>query len=208
TDNAGNVFTTPAITNVRVDNTPPTTSIDDPGANLRGTKSLTAAASDTGSGVSQVDFQISPAGANSWTTLGSTATSPYGLSFDTTSYADGVYDFRTVATDVAGNVFYGSPVANRRIDNTPPTATMGNPGSPLRTTVTLSSTTGDAGGSGLASVQYEASRNGGAYTPIPATWNTAGSGDGTYSLRVVATDAGGHGSTFHSVPRLRVRNSP
>src|SRR5439155_4103843 len=165
------------------------------------------AASDTGSGVLQVDFQISPAGANSWTTFGSTATSPYAISFDTTGYADGLYDFRTVATDVAGNIFYGTPIANRRIDNTPPTAIMGNPGSPLRSTVTLSSTTGDAGGSGLSSVQYEASRNGGAYTPISGTWNTAGSGDGNYSLRVVATDIAGNVTTSAAVSGIVVDNT-
>src|SRR5207249_404600 len=105
---------------------------------------------------------------------------------------DGLYDVRTVATDVAGNVVYGAPVTNRRIDNTPPTATMGNPGTPLRSTVTLTSTTADAGGSGIASIHYEASRNGGAYATASSTWNTAGSGDGTYALRVVATDVAGN----------------
>src|SRR5207247_2159537 len=141
------------------------------------------------SGVASVAYQYSSDG-STWVT-----TPPTWDTVGPPAVDDGVYELQLVVTDNAGNVFTTPAITNVRVDNTPPTATMGNPGSPLRTTVTLSSTTGDAGGSGLASVQYEASRNGGAYTPISATWNTAGSGDGTYSLRVVATDVAGNVTT-------------
>ncbi len=207
TDNAGNVFTSTAITNVRVDNTPPTTSMDDPGANLRGTKSLTAAASDTGSGVTQVDFQVSPAGAAAWSSVSVATTAPYGVSVDTHTLTDGLYDFRSVATDAAGNVVIGSAVTNRRVDNTPPTASMNNPGTPLRTTVTLSSVTSDPGGSGIGSVQYQASKNGGAYATVASTWNTASTGDGTYSLRVLATDVAGNQLLSTPVNNIVVDNT-
>ena len=77
---------------------------------MRQTVTLVGQASDAGSGVQQVDFQISPTGANSWTTIGAAAGVPYQVGFDTTTYADGLYDFRTVARDVAGNQTEGAPV--------------------------------------------------------------------------------------------------
>ena len=68
TDNAGNVFTSTAIT-VRVDNTNPTGSVTAPAAaaNLRDTVALTSNSADAGSGVATVQFQRSPAGAGTWT---------------------------------------------------------------------------------------------------------------------------------------------
>src|SRR5439155_8328213 len=74
-------------------------------------------------------------------------------------------------------------------------------------TVTLTSTTGDAGGSGIASTQYQASRNGGAYATVSSTWNTAGSGDGTYALRVIATDVAGNQTVSAAVAGIVVDNT-
>ncbi|MHB8643094.1 MAG: OmpL47-type beta-barrel domain-containing protein [Gaiellaceae bacterium] len=206
TDNAGNVFTSTPITNVRVDNTPPTSTMDDPGANLRGTVSLTAAASDTGSGVASVAFQAAASGTGAWSTVGTATTGPYAVSLDTTTLPDGLYDFRTITTDAAGNVFTSASVVNRRVDNTPPTATMTNPGTPLRGVVSLASSSADAGGSGVASVQYEVS-NGGAYAPVAASWNTAGSADGTYSVHVVVRDVAGNVTTSAPVTGILVDNT-
>ena len=52
--------------------------------------------------------------------------------------ADGVYDVRALAADLAGNTTASATVASRRIDNTPPTVTMDDPGGYIRGTVTLS----------------------------------------------------------------------
>ena len=60
--------------------------MNDPGAYLSGTVSLTANASDAGSGVDTVAFQRSPAGAGAWTAV--------GASWNTTAVADGLYDLR------------------------------------------------------------------------------------------------------------------
>src|SRR5262249_57555332 len=68
-DVAGNTATSAAVTNVRVDNTPPTTSQNDPGQYLRATKTLSGSAADSGSGVDHVDFERAPAGGGSWTTI-------------------------------------------------------------------------------------------------------------------------------------------
>ena len=149
---------------VTIDRVAPSASLDDPGANLRGTVSLTGSGSDPGgSGVASLTFQRSPAGAGTWTTVGTDTSSPYSVSFDTTAVADGLYDLRAVATDNAGNTTLSTIVANRRVDNTAPSASLDDPGANLRGTVTLTSTASDAG-SGIASRVY-------AYSPAGAgTW--------------------------------------
>ena len=102
-------------------------------------------------------------------------------SWNTASLADGLYDVRTVATDVAGNP--GTPsavVANRRLDNNAPTATMTAPAANLTGSVTLPSTSADAAnGTGVASVRYE-------YKPSAgSTWVTACTGLGDAVLVLV-----------------------
>jgi len=206
TDVAGNVTDSAPVEDRLVDNTPPATAIDDPGANLRAIVSLRGTATDTGSGVQNVDFQISPTGANSWTTIGSAAGAPYEVPFDTSGYTDGLYDFRTVARDVAGNVNEGDPVVGRRIDNTPPAATMNDPGANLRGTVNLSSVSDDLGGSGVSSVVYEA-LIGGTWTGISQTWATNSVSDGAYDLHVVVMDVAGNVTTSLPVAGRRVDNT-
>src|SRR5439155_23802754 len=95
TDAAGNSAYTNVVTGRRVDNTAPTTLLADPGANLRGTVTLSSTNSDTGSGIASVTYQQSPAGANTWTTVPAT--------WDTTSVSDCLYDVRVVVLDNAGN---------------------------------------------------------------------------------------------------------
>ena len=51
TDNAGNRTESTPVEDRRIDNSPPATALDDPGANLRATVTLKGSASDTGSGV-------------------------------------------------------------------------------------------------------------------------------------------------------------
>jgi len=115
----------------KVDNVNPSVTMSDPGSPVTGTITLqTSAASDTDSYVAQVQFQRSPAGAGSWTNVGSAdTTSPYSVSFDTTTVGDGLYDFRAVATDGAGNAANSATISNRRIDNTAPSSTTTFPAS-------------------------------------------------------------------------------
>jgi hypothetical protein len=211
-DVAGNSAASAAVTNVRIDNTPPTTSQDDPGPYLRATKTLTGSAADSGSGIDHVDFQRAPTGGGSWTTIGSSTVSPYSVSFDTTSVSDGHYDFRTVAFDVAGNQAAATPVTDRLVDNTPPNATLNDPGAYLRGAVSLTSGTSDPGGanaSGIVGVAYEYSTNGG------STWQSTGSTfdstsvpDGNVDLHVVATDAAGNVTTSATVTKLVDNTKP
>ncbi|MDX6471205.1 MAG: large repetitive protein, partial [Gaiellaceae bacterium] len=221
TDHAGNVTTSAAVPNVKIDNTQPVTAQDDPGANLHNTITLTGTAADpndpqgvAGSGVDHVDFQISPAGANSWTTVGTDSTDPYTASYDTHSVTDGHYDFRTVAYDVAGNETQGTPVTNRLIDNTKPTVQLADPGANRHGIVDLSvglvqDDPGGANASGIVSTAYSISADGGAtWTGVPATWNTAGGiPDGLYDIEVVVTDAAGNVSDASVVTGRRIDNT-
>ncbi|MDX6484081.1 MAG: hypothetical protein QOE95_1852, partial [Gaiellaceae bacterium] len=215
-DNAGNQTTDTLAADVRVDNTAPSSSQDDPGQYLRQTIALTGSAADPddpagrpGSGVTQVRFEVSPAGADTWTAVGTAASPPYSASLDTSTLADGHYDFRTVATDAAGNEAPGGMAANRLVDNTAPTASMGDPGANLRGTVTLASTNADPGAdaSGISSVDYEVS-SGGGWTPVPDNWSTTSMPDGLYDLRVTATDRAGNATTSSTVGGRRVDNTP
>ena len=174
-DLAGNTSTYNSGQVLKEDRGAPTASISDPGANLRATVTLNGSASDALSAVASVAFERSPAGAGTWTTIGSDSSAPYSFSFDTTAVADGLYDFRTVATDLAGNTGNGTAVASRRVDNTAPSATMDNPGSPLRGTVVLGSSVID-NGSGVGTVSYEYSPAGAnSWTATAASWNTTSS---------------------------------
>ena len=114
TDNAGNTSSS-TVVNVRVDNTLPTATIDDPGQYVHGIVTLSSTTADSGSGIGQVAYQYSAAGAETWSTT--------GAAWDTTSLSDGQYDLRVSATDRAGNV-QTSTVRTVTVDNTPPTAVL------------------------------------------------------------------------------------
>src|SRR5207249_1912026 len=86
----------------------------------------------------------------------------------------------------------------------PPSATIGDPGSYVSGSVSLTSTSSDPGGSGIASLAFEKSLAGaGTYTPVAATWNTTPADDELYDLRVVVIDNAGNVAT--SAPRTNVR---
>jgi hypothetical protein len=223
TDNAGNQTPSTPVASVKVDNTVPTTSQDDPGQYLRGTIALSGSAVDPqdpqhepGSGVDRVEFQVVAEGGTGWTTIGTVTslTGPYSFNFDTTAGTtpDGWYDFRTVATDRVGNVQGATPVTHRLVDNTVPTATMTDPGQNLRGIVALASTTDDPGGavaSGVATVTYEyAAQSDGVWHATPATWDTRSLTDGLYDVRVTAVDRAGNSTTSAAVSGRRIDNTP
>jgi hypothetical protein len=123
TDAAGNVAMSSSVT-VNVDSTAPLVVLDDPGANLSGTVTLTATTS--GSPAARVTFERSPAGASNWTAIATDSAAPWSASFDTTSLGDGLYDLRAVAADALGNE-RASVRSGIRIDNGVPTLVSSNP---------------------------------------------------------------------------------
>jgi Bacterial Ig domain len=208
-NDAGGTATSTAVTNRRVDNTAPAAGITDPGTPLRGTVSVDATGTDGGSGVANVTVQRSPAGAGTWTDICTDSSSPYSCSFDTTGVSDGLYDLRAVTTDNAGNTTNSTTVTNRRIDNTAPTATMTNPGSPITATKSFDGTSTDTGGSGVASLTFQVSPTGAGTwsdmcsdttSPYSCSYDTSALADGQYDFRSLASDNGGNtaNSTVYS----------
>jgi Bacterial Ig domain/Bacterial Ig-like domain len=201
----------------RSDATLPTAvTIADPGSPLRGTVSLSGTASDSGSGIASLQLQYAPAGTSTWATGCTATSSPYTCSFDTTVLADGLYDLRSVASDVAGNTTTSTTVPSRRIDNTAPAVTLGDPGAFIRATITLTATPSDSG-SGVASVAIQRAPTGtttwttvctAAATPYSCTLNTAGLADGGYDLQAVATDVAGNTTTSVVVNRVVDNTAP
>jgi Bacterial Ig domain len=213
TDGAGYERTSAVIASRRVDNTLPSVSLSDPGV-LTGSKTLSATASDAGSGLASlaIDYRLADSG-GAWTNVCTGATSPRSCVLNSGLLADGSYELRARATDAAGNV--DDSALTRLADNTAPSsATLANPGASLSGNVALTGTAADAG-SGVAAwtVQYRTS-GGGTWTdacsdtaaPYGCTWATAGVADGLYDLRAVARDGAGNTTTSAIVSSVRVDN--
>jgi hypothetical protein len=93
------------------------------------------------------------------------------------------------------------------VDNTAPGAAMNDPGAYLRATVPLTANAADAG-SGVATVAFQRSPAGaGAWTAVPASWDTTGVADGLYDLRVTVTDNAGNSAISAPVANRRVDNT-
>ena len=178
-------------------------SVSDPGTPLRGTVTLSGTATDSGSGVAAVRMQYAPAGTSTWTTGCTVTTAPYSCSLNTAALADGLYDLRAQAVDVAGNASNSAMVANRRVDNTAPAVSVIDPGAYVRQTITVSAAASDAG-SGVTSVTIQRAPTGtSAWTTIctdttsaySCSLNTTVLADGGYDFRATATDAAGNATT-------------
>ena len=196
-------------------------SMTPPSPPLKGTVSLSATASETAGGtITNVEIQRSPAGAGTWSPACSTSVSPYTCSFNTTTVTSGLYDFRARATSSSGYTRTSAVVADRLVDNTPPSATMTDPGAWFGgSAVPLSSSSSDnSGGSGVTSVRYE-------YRTTPSgAWTTACTGStapnhscnfnasalttGTaYDFRAVAIDAATNEGASTPVTNRRADNA-
>jgi hypothetical protein len=206
-DNAGNTFTSPLVTNVRVDNTAPTSvTVSAPSSYVRGSVNLTSTMTDTGSSIASAKFQSSPTGANTWTDIATVSGAPFNTTWNTTGL-NAVYDLRVIATDNAGNATT-SPTVTVTVDNTnPTTAQITAPSNGFTgdsAAVTLSANAGDnAGGSGVASVQFKLGGldQGPALTTAPysTSWDPSTLGDGDYQLTAVVTDKAGNQLTSAAI---------
>lgn len=196
----------------RVDNTAPATAVS-AATPLTGTPTVSATATDGGSGVLSVAFDARPSSGGAWTPICTDGTAPYSCAWNTTGVADGAWDVRATTTDNAGNTS-SATTTNRIVDNTAPTITLTNPGTPLAGTVALGSTTADGAGSGVTSVlyQYRTSPAGawttactGATAPFSCNWATPATG--TYDLQAVATDGVGKTTTSAVITSRLVDNT-
>src|SRR5688500_17923918 len=203
---------TDSVGSRRVDNTAPATGVS-AATPLTGTATVTATATDGGSGVISVALDARPSSGGSWTAICTKGSAPYSYSLDTTAVADGAWDVRATATDAAANPSTAT-TTNRTSDNTAPTITLTNPGTLLGGTITLSSTTGDGAGSGVASVAYQYRTSpAGTWTaacssstaPFSCSWATPATG--SYDLRAIATDGVGKQTTSAVISARQVDNT-
>jgi hypothetical protein len=204
---------TDTVSSRRVDNTVPATSVT-AATPLTGSATVSATASDTGgSGVISVALEARPSSGGAWTAICTKAAAPYSCSWDTSAVADGAWDVRSTATDAAGNTA-GSTTTNRIVDNTGPSVSVTDPGSPIGGTIALSSTTGDGAGSGVTTVayQYRTSPSGSwtaacSSSTAPFSCNWATPATGTYDLRAIATDGVSKQTTSAVVSARQVDNT-
>jgi len=215
-DAAGNQSASAAISvmvsNSATDPTPPTVSMTAPGngSTVTGTTvALSATASDN-VGVVGVQFRLNG------TNLGAEDTSsPFSISWNTTSALNGSYSLTAVARDAAGNQTTSAAisvmVSNSAPDPTPPTVSMTAPGNGATvtgTTVALSATASD--NVGVVGVQFRLNGTNlgveDTSSPFSISWNTTTVLNGSYSLTAVARDAAGN-QTTSAVVTVTVSNT-
>ncbi len=174
-DLVGNEATSAASVTVQVDTAAPSVTLNDPGANLAGTVTLSATATDAASGIASVVFQRSPADAGTWTTITG--------SWDTTSVADGLYDLRAIATDAAGNATTSAVVEDRRVDNVSPDTTIDSaPADPDNdATPTFVFSSSESGST------FQCRFDGGAWSPCASPLTTGALPDGARTFEVRAS---------------------
>jgi chitinase len=206
--------TASAVVTRRVDNVAPATpTLANPGTTLQGTVDVTGTAADAESGVASWALEYRAAGGATWTPACSDGTAPYGCAWNTTAVADGLYDLRAVATDGGGLTKASAALTSRRVDNLGPTVTLGDPGTPVRGSVTLTATATDP--AGVSSVVFERKATSSSTwttictvnaSPWTCAWNTGGAADGVFDLRVRATDTLGHVSVA-TIPGRQIDNT-
>ncbi|WP_375764765.1 Ig-like domain-containing protein [Archangium gephyra] len=188
-DSAGNAGTSASIL-VYLDNTPPDVAIASPAqeALLRGTAVITATASDN-QGMARVEFY------DGATLLGTDATSPYQVSWNTASAANGAHSLTAKAFDSAGNVGTSDAVTVT-LDNTAPTTALTAPaqGASVRGIVAVSATASD--NLGVDRVEFYAGTTllGTSTTaPYVVSWDTTALASGsTVTLTTKAYDTAGN----------------
>lgn len=205
-DAAGNSTTSAqVIVNVsNIDATAPTVNISAPGAgNVSGTISVSANASDN-IGVVGVQFQLD--GVNLGT---EDLTSPYSISWNTTTAANGNHTLTAIARDAAGNKTTSADViVNVNNDVTAPTVAISSPtGGNVLGTISVTASASD--NVGVVGVQFLLDGNnlGTEVTSSPYTlsWNTTATSNGNHNLSAKARDAAGN-TTTSSIVVVNVNN--
>jgi len=188
--------------------------LSSPGDVVRGTVSLPTTLYSAGTTTYTVRVEYAPAGASNWKTICANLSSPFACSWNTTTLANGEYDLRSVAT--AGSTTTTSAIVDGLlVDNTAPTVSMVDPGTPLAGVVTLAATASDAD-SGVAQVVVQTAVTGTSNwaslctitaTPYSCRYDTAQLTDGGYTFRAVATDAAGNATTSATIGSRVVDNT-
>jgi hypothetical protein len=177
-----------------VDGTAPTVTMSAPtsGANVSGSVTVSATASDN-VGVAGVQFRLD--GVN----LGAEDTSsPYSITWDTTTSTNASHTLTAVARDAVGNTTtsLGRTVTVNNADTTSPTASITAPASGASVNGTISVTASASDNIGVSGVQFrlDGANLGSEDTASPYTisWNTTTATNGSHTLSAVARDAAGN----------------
>ena len=215
TDRAGNVSAPAVQEDVLVDNLAPTVTMTNPGSPIRGTVTLGASPADAHSGVASVTVQVAPTGTTTWKTACTATVSPWTCRFDTTTLADGGYDFRAIAADLVGNTATSATVTNRVVDNAQSSISLEDPGAFLTGIVQLQANPYSR--AGITSVRIQRAPAGGStwtdictatLSPHTCAWDTRTVSDGLYDLRAILVDGNGKTTTSAVVAGRRVDNTP
>lgn len=179
----------------------PAVSITSPAAgSVSGTINVNATATDN-VGVAGVQFQLD--GVN----LGAEdLSSPYSVSWNTTTTTNGSHTLTAIARDAAGNTTTSSSIVvnvNNAVDATPPVINITSPtgGTTLAGSINVNATATD--NVGVVGVQFQLDGvNLGAEdlsSPYSVAWNTTTTSNGNHTLTAIARDATGNTSTSSSV---------
>src|SRR5438445_603233 len=211
-DAAGNSTTSSpvAVTVSNADTTPPSVSITAPASGATVSASVTVIASaSVNVGLAIVQFLVD--GSN----LGSEDTSsPYSVSWNTTTVGNGSHTLTATARDAAGNRTTSSPVTVTvsNADTTPPAVSITAPasGATVSGSVTVSASASD--NVGVAGVQFlvDGTNLGSEDTssPYSVSWNTTTVGNGSHTLTATARDAAGNRTTSSPVTVTVSNGSP
>ena len=209
TDEASNVSPNSSAVTITVDSAPPTSSLTSPasGAVVSGTVNVAASASDTGSGVSSVAFQV-----DSVTKQTNTA-APYTYAWNTTGVTNGQHTLTETTTDVAGNTSTSSVTVD--VENgTGATA----PGAPTLSSATAGNATvalawsapASNGGSAVTGYKIYRGTTSGGETLLTTlgnvtSWTDTGLSNGTtYYYKVSAVNAVGEGAASGELSAMPV----
>jgi hypothetical protein len=181
--------TTTASVTAAADWTPPTVALRTPGTTVGATVTLTAEASDAGSGVRSVTFEHRQAGA--WVVLCADATRPYECAWDTAALADGPHDLRAEAVDNAGYSTTSATVPTVVANHVEVALTA--PATDVRGTVPLTATLQTAPAGWSVRIEYAVADSTSwlpvctrATAPYACSWVTDGLSGQEYDLRAVA----------------------
>jgi major membrane immunogen (membrane-anchored lipoprotein) len=177
------------------DTTPPTTSLVAPasGATVAGPTVLSASASDN-FGVARVDFYVDS------TLVGSTVPfSPYSITWDARTVANGAHSVSAVAYDAAGlsGTSTSVPITVNN-DLTAPTVSITAPASGITVASTGTVSASASDNVGVTKVEFfDGSTLIGSDTTAPysASWNTRSGPNGPRTLTATAYDAAGNSTT-------------
>ena len=194
-DVAGNSATS-AVTVLVVDTAPPAVFIQTPpnGAAVFGLVTIQASASDSGSGVAQVEFRVDGAA------IGTDDTPPYAATWDATGAASGSHVLEAIATDGAGNTGVASVTVTVPLpDVIPPTVSIVVPseGATVTGTVLIGASAGDVG-SGMSRVEFFVD---GVFVGVSyrhmyvASWDSSGAVPGPHVITATAYDLVGNSAS-------------